>query len=320
MPIAEQFELTTISNGEYETVNPPQRMANTLNIAYGGYALATACKAATLSVDGPYHIYTVLGNYLGPASTDRPLRARVRTVRQTRSFATRQVEISQSAGEQGERICLIALVDFQIREKETLVAYSRSPSKTYTSWENCSTEADVHQKLLAEGKVSQDVLDEDSRTFGLVKNIFEYRPCPEGIFAQNVHGIAKNLALTQDELPLTQRSSADWIRCVEDLPKAMDHVALMAFTLDAFIASLPLTLNHRFLDDASACSSLDFALRIFNTDIDMARWHLREVTTNVGSEGRSYGESWLWDEDGNAVACMTQQCILRPKPKNKGRL
>jgi acyl-CoA thioesterase len=56
--------------------------------------------------------------------------------------------------------------------------------------------------------------------------------------------------------------------------------------------------------------------------VDLDKWHLRELKTNVGGGGRTYGESWVWDESGRAVACMTQQSILRPKGDGnvKGKL
>jgi acyl-CoA thioesterase len=79
------LELPTLKQtGEkaFEMINLPQKMGNPLDLAYGGYALAIACKAACLTVSEGYHLYSMLGNYLGPAYTDRPLRASVRVIRQ----------------------------------------------------------------------------------------------------------------------------------------------------------------------------------------------------------------------------------------------
>lgn len=96
--------------------------------------------------------------------------------------------------------------------------------------------------------------------------------------------------------------------------------------VDGAIAFLPLSFNHLFFDDVSAVSSLDFALRIFQNGkedaveggLDVNKWHLREMNTATASEGRSYSESWVWDEQGRAVACMSQQSILRPRLQGKG--
>ena len=82
--------------------------------------------------------------------------------------------------------------------------------------------------------------------------------------------------------------------------------------MDGALSFLPLAHNAMFLDDAGACSSLEFAFRLFDTDLDLTRWHLREMKTVTGGNGRTYSESRLWDSEGNMVANMTQQSILRP--------
>ncbi|KAJ4371459.1 hypothetical protein N0V83_004676 [Neocucurbitaria cava] len=317
LPFSEQFALKSLGQNEYETVYRPQRMGNPLNIAYGGYALATACKAACLSVPSGYHLYSMLGNYLGPAYTDRPLHASVRVIRQTRTFATRQIEISQQRSDSSsdeKRVCLIAIADFQVAEPASLLTYSRTPQNhPYPNWKDCPTQQEAFQKLLDEGKISKELLDAQAKSFSLLKNIFDQRAIPSGIFAQNLMGMAKHLPHTQDALPLPRRTTADWIRCKQSLASPTDHVANLAFLIDAAIAFTPLSFSHMFFDDVSAVSSLDFALRVFRNEVDMGRWHLREISTGVGAEGRTYGENWVFDEQGRAVACMSQQSILRPK-------
>jgi acyl-CoA thioesterase II len=315
--LTEQLAFKPQSNdNEFEAIHMPQQMGNPNNIAYGGYALATACKSAYLSVPSGYHLYSLLGHYLGPAYCDRPLRAKVRTVRQTRTFATRQVEVSQKTDDGKERVCLIALADFQVKEPATLLEFSRPPASTYTHYKDLPTEKECFQKLCDDGKISAKTLAAHTKTFGPMGAIFDQRPCPESIFAQNLFGIAKTLPTTQDHLPLTDRTSADWFRCREAIPTPADQLANLAFVIDSAIAFLPLGFSHLWFEDVAACSSLEFALRVFRNgdDVDLGQWHLRELSTKVGAEGRSYGESWVWDEAGRAVACMSQQSILRPPP------
>lgn len=329
-PFVEQlaFKPQGTNKNEFETIHPPQKMGNPANIAYGGYALATACKAAALSVPSNYHLYSFVGNYLGPAYADRPLRATVRTIRQTRTFATRQVEVSQKQDNGDLRVCLIALADFQTKEKASFMTYSKPPTKQYPNWKDCPTQQESHQKLLGEGKISQKLLALHAKMFSLLPSMYEQRQCPEGIFAQNLNGMAKTLDTTQDHLPLTRKSTADWFKCKQPLPTAVDHISNLTFLIDGAIAFVPLSFSKQWFDDIGACSSLDFALRIFqngkenDTDdgLDLHKWHLREMTTSAGSEGRTYSESWVWDEQGRAIACMSQQSIMRPPPGGKGKL
>lgn len=71
-------------------------MGNIANIAYGGWTLAIAANAAYQSAPPSYHLYSMLGHFLGPALTDRKLFCTVRKIRDTRTLATRQVEVSQA--------------------------------------------------------------------------------------------------------------------------------------------------------------------------------------------------------------------------------
>jgi acyl-CoA thioesterase II len=311
LTLTEQLALKPQSNSnEFETIHPPLPMGNPLNIAYGGYALAMACRSAYMSVPTGYHLYSMLGHFLGPAFADRPLRAKVRTIRQTRTFATRQVEVSQRRDDGGERVCLVAIADFQVQEPATLLEFSKPPSMEYTHHQGLPQQQDVYQKLLEDGKITKKMLDAHTKTFGLMNDTFDQRPCPESIFSQNLFGIAKSLPHTQDHLPVTDRTTSDWVRCYETMPTPTDHMSNLTFLIDGAIAFLALSFNH-----------LWFALRFFKSgdQVDLGQWHLRELKTKVGAEGRAFGESWIWDEQGRAVASMSQQSILRPAVK-KGKL
>jgi acyl-CoA thioesterase II len=324
-PLMDQLALREIGENEYEMINLPQKMGNPLEIAYGGYALTVACKAASLTVPEGYHVYSIQGNYLGPAYTDRPLRASVRIVRQTRTFATRQIEVSQpppgaSKNISEKRTCLLAVADFIVPEPSPMLCYSPSPLNSYPTWSDCPTPPTAFANLVADGKITQQLLDNYSTGFNLLTQLYEQRLCPTGIFAQNLYGIAKALPHTQDDIPPSSRTTADWIRCKERLSTPLDHIAALTFLTDTAIAFLPLSFNHLWIGDISAVSSLEFSLRFFVRDVDVNAWLLRELRTKVAGEGRSFGEAWVWDEAGRAVACMSQQSILRPMRKKGGKL
>ena len=262
-PFLKQFAVRDLGDNTFETITKPQRIGSPLNIAYGGYSLGLACKAAALSVPSGYHLYSMHGNYLGPASTDLQLVAKVKVIRQTRTFATRHVEVGQKL-ENGEfRVSLIGIADFQVAEEKTLLEYSRTPMNPYLKWQDCPMPAEIQQKLLDDGKVSKELLDMHVKGFSVFSSIFDQRIIPSAIFAQNLSGMAKSLPHSQDHLPIPKRTTADWFRCREPLPSAIDHVTNLAFFIDGAIAFQPLSFNHLWFDDVSATASLDFALRIF---------------------------------------------------------
>lgn len=314
----EQLAFKQLAENSWTTLHPPQRMGNALPIAYGGYALAVACKAACLSVPEGYQIYSFMGNYLGPAVTDRPLLATTRTIRQTRTFATRHVEVSQKQDDGKSRVCLFATADFQVKEKGSMFEYSRPPSKPYSDHAGLPSTLEAAANLLASGKISKSQHDAFAKTFAVNASLFTVHPCPEGIFAQNLTGLAKTLPHSQDALPLSSRTTADWFHSATPLATPIDHLAALAFYSDGALSFCPLSFSHLYLDDSAACSSLDFALRFFG-DVDLEKWNLREISTNAGSGGRTFSECWIWDEQGKAVASMSQQSIMRVLPE-KGKL
>ncbi|KAF2276685.1 Thioesterase/thiol ester dehydrase-isomerase [Westerdykella ornata] len=314
----------SLSPTTFTTIHPPRAMGNARPIAYGGFALAAAYKAAALTLLTPsetqpeYHLYSFTGNYLGPANNNHPLLTSVTTIRQTRTFATRLVQVSQQQDDGSTRNCLVALADFQVAEPASLLTYSAPPSRTYTHHSNLPDADTYNKQLVASGRVQPKHVEALNTAFAVLKRLFDTRQCPEGIFAQKLSGIAKHLPTTQDTLPLTEKSTADWLRARDPLPNQVENTALLAWMMDGALAFAPLTFSGLFLEDAGPTSSLDFALRVFTNRVDLERWHLRELRTAVGAEGRSYTESRLWDEGGRCVASMTQQSILRPKGEKKG--
>ncbi|KAF1997376.1 acyl-CoA thioesterase II [Amniculicola lignicola CBS 123094] len=307
---------TSSAPTDFETLYNPEHMGNAANIAYGGFALAMAAKGACLTVPKGYHLYSMLGHYLGPALTDRPLKCSVRTIRQTRTFATRQVEVKQMQDSGEDRTCLIALADFQVREPALLV-YSKPPSMKYTSWRELDRQSVQLHKAVESGKVSQKIIAIHKKLFAAFPRMYEVRPCPEGIFAQNISGMAKTNVTTQDSLPLDQKSNAEWYSAYAPFDSEADQMACLSWLMDGALSFSPLSFSHMFLDDASAVSSLDFALRLFSNDVDMTKWHLKEIQTHTGAEGRTYTEGRLYEEDGRCIASITQQSICRPKKDNK---
>ena len=89
------------------------------------------------------------------------------------------------------------------------------------------------------------------------------------------------------------------------------QLASLACILDSILSFLTVSHNNLFFEDVGACSSLDFALRVFTPCLKLSNRHLIEVSNYHAGSGRTFSESDLWTEEGTLVACMTQQVILR---------
>lgn len=320
---AECLAFKSLGENKWATLHPPQRMGNAANIAYGGFALAVAAQASCLTVPEGYYLYSLVGNFLGPALTDRPLLSSTRLVRKTRTFCTVQVEVTQQLDSGEERSVLVALGDFMAQEKGVVLEFSAPPRRKYSPPSSLGGMKEIARKLVEEGKIAQKTVDAFATSFAVMSQLFETRPCPEGIFGQNMNGVAKGVPTTQDGLHVTKKSTAEWARCCSALPPALQMTAL-AFYMDGALSFAPLSFSHMYLEDSAACSSLDFALRVFTKDVDISQWCLKEIITHAGAEGRTYSEGRLWDQEGRMVACMTQQSILRAWPEGakaaKGKL
>jgi acyl-CoA thioesterase II len=307
----QQVSLQKISDDEFVSNCNPGKMGNLDDIAYGGCTIGVGINAAYQTVKSGYHVYSILGHYLGPAFTDRNYQIKITPIRDTRSFATRLVEVKQEHTGV-PRTCSMFIMDFQTQEPASLLEYSATPSTNWPSAEASSHLEARMDELIAQGKMSSEVKDFRRILFGMMEKFFDGRSSLESVAAQNIYSMLSDLETTQDHLPLPEKTSGDWTRCKHPLLTEGEQIAALAFYMDGALSFLPLTHSHRSLADARTCSSLDFALRIMSNNVDFNKWHLREMKTIHGGEGRTYTEGRLWDEQGNMVASMTQQSILRP--------
>ncbi|OOF90099.1 hypothetical protein ASPCADRAFT_135443 [Aspergillus carbonarius ITEM 5010] len=296
----------------YISSSKPQRMGNAAPIAYGGYTIGLGIHAAYKIAPDGFHLYSAMGHYLRAVSTDTHLICTPTELRRTRNFVTYRVLIEQKIKSSDQpRLCMELLVDFH-KDEPSLLNYSTPPTQTYSHWQKCLPwESVIEDQWLKKGKISESEFQTFNTLFGLTRDLYETRPCPEGITGQNLMGMIKTVQTTQDQLSPTAKTSADWIRAKHPLQTEGEHIASTGFIMDGILSFLPLTHNHMFFDDADACSSLDFAFRIFSPTPKVDEWHLREVINHCAGYGRTYSESRLWDEQGNLIACMTQQSILR---------
>lgn len=281
-------------------------------IAYGGCTIAVAVSAAYSTVPPSFSPYSILGHFHGPASTEEKLHCSVEETRNTRTFATRRVQVKQKQPDGNFRICLELIADFHIQEP-SILEYSAPPTATWPMPEDCPTVEEHVETLRVSGGVTLAQATDFTRSLGPHLNFFETRSCPNGVAAENLSGAAKEVITTQETLPITSKTSAEWQRTKEILQSPTENFAALAFLMDGALSFVPLTHNHLWFDDVLACSTLDFALRLFEPSVKMDFWHLKERITLKGGSGRTYSEGRLWNDDGKLVASMTQQSILRLK-------
>lgn len=296
------------------SLEPPRTFGNHGGVAYGGCTLGIATRAACATAPEGYHLYSLVGQFLGPALSTSKLVCSVEKTRDTKTFATRRVVVRQEQPGGKLRACLEVLIDFH-SEEPALLSYSAQPTMRYSGPAKSSSVQELLDDAVGRGTRASNELSPpfDLSTFDAC---LELRYCPEGVAGQTVVGTSAPSPTDQDDRPVTERVSAEWVRTRQPLSSADERAAAHAFFMDG----LPFTViahNKLPLKEVGASLTLDFALRVFARDVDLSAWHLRERKTLAAGMGRAYSEARLWDHEGNLVASMTQQSILRGRAKGE---
>lgn len=312
--LKEQLAVYEIAPGEFMSQSPPGRMGNSLPIAYGGCTMGVAAAAACATVPASYHLYSLVGHYLGPGLLGLKMQCTVYSTRTTKTFATRRVEVKQTSPEGTTRVCMELIADFHTEEPAALT-YSAPPRRQYSGPEASPDLQYLSRILLSSGQISQSQAEMASATgmFGLIGKFFDTRHPTAGVAGQNLFGIAKHMPTDQDSLHITGKTSAEWIKTLDILESRAEKMAALAFVLDGALSFTSMAHSGLWFEDVGVDSTLDFAMRIFVPDVDLSHWHLRERNTVAAAVGRQFSESRMWDQSENLVASMTQQSILRPR-------
>jgi acyl-CoA thioesterase II len=324
----------------FESVVNPESLgrSNKDEAAFGGFAIGLAFHAACHTLS-PAQLSTatpqsMLGNFLAPVSTREPLRLSVSTIRDTRSFATRQV-IATQQNKQGKPpvVCHSTTIDFIVSPRNlTLLTYSLPMSKVHPHHSKLSDYTSVLRDMVKQKKVPEAALKMYLHRNDGYLDLFETKVSPGGVTYDTAGGSAVSELGPKSnhaKVPVWERNSANWFRLHHSPEKQSeddDKLTLsdrrlasacsLSFVLDMLVFA---TIMHSFFDfqDVSAAASMDFALRFHCDDLDTTRWHFRELTSPVAADERAYNEAKCWQEDSNGnmqlVATMTQAGIFRRK-------
>ncbi|KAL5001780.1 Thioesterase/thiol ester dehydrase-isomerase [Aspergillus recurvatus] len=279
--LKDQIAVEPVDTDRYRSVLPPIRMGDLADWAYGGNILAIAVQAAYATVTTGQHLYSISGYFVRPASPSQRLICRVERMRDTRTFQTRQLRVVQSRGK-AEQLCLIATADFHIDEPDEMVNYSARPQIPVPSSPAAETETENTP---------------EPGLYRILDMLMEVRPHSASGDGKDVSDIV----------------SAERFRVHGALHTEADRIAALAFYMDRGLAYIPANHSGYSLSKASACATLDFALRVLTHHVNLQDWHVAERQTCGAGNARALSEGRAFDGDGRLLAIMTQTTILRPK-------
>ena len=234
-PLADLLAVEKTEENVFATKKLPRPMGNTVPIAYGGCTTGYIVEAACMTVSDNFHIYSMLGNFLGPARIDRKVYCRVTPTRDTRTFATRRVIAFQLQDDGSERSCSECIIDFQVKEP-ALLTYSKTPPTVHGfgpyDRKHTASMGDVIERAVMDGRATREAAMAHSKLFDMLEEFFEWSQCLEGVSAQNALGLAKKSRTTQDHLPIQEKSSVEWMRLRGTVSTPAESAGAMAFLMD----------------------------------------------------------------------------------------
>lgn len=145
-------------------------------------------RAAHLSLgkESRQRIYSLQGCYTGPTATNRPVKLKVTSLRETRAFATRLVMVSQEVDGE-ERGCLSCIVDFYSSSGNEVLKYSAQPSQKVTHHSELMEITELHRSQVKQGVLSQVQADRVSGVTSFANRSSQdcRRPIDQNIEEQN---------------------------------------------------------------------------------------------------------------------------------------
>lgn len=235
-----------VTPARFHTNYNPVKMGNTADIAYGGCALAVAVNAAMATVEAQQHrqastpsaqgkagassrskaVYALSGNYLGPARVDRPFIADVESLRDTKTFATRLVRLSQRLDSGEERSCLVTIVDFVARsdlplQQRDILSFNTPPPKG-PHHSQLPLGSDWQEERVRKGEVPRKLLDISKVFFGTFTDVVKSKFSEDGILGPNLYGLMRDYQTAQEHLSLPEKNSTDWFQSTVKLDERKD--------------------------------------------------------------------------------------------------
>ncbi|PYH85230.1 hypothetical protein BO82DRAFT_371671 [Aspergillus uvarum CBS 121591] len=286
--LQDQIAVKPLGPDRFISLLSPTRMGDLADWVYGGNLLAIAISAAYATTNPGHHLYSLTGHFVRPASPSLKLICQVERIRDTRIFQTRHLRVFQE-GPTGDQLCLLATADYHIDETQEMVNYSAR--------QHC---APVATAAAATSKIQES---------GLYKYINRF---------MEVETLPANDRKAQGDI--TGIISAERFRLQTPLGSESAQLAALAFYMDRGLAYIPANHAGRSLLDASACATLEFALRVMTHRVDVGKWLVSEQQTCAAGGARAVSEGRVFDDGGRLVAVMTQTTILRPKSGERAKV
>ncbi len=250
---------------------------------FGGQILAQALSAAIQSTDSERQPHSLHCHFLRGGKVGLPIEFEVVRVRDGGSFSLRQVTALQDG-----KPMLMATISFQKPEsglQHQQEAPDMVPREAMISeweyWQQNNTERPELVYMRPDNFTALEILS-DFRPG--VNNPQPQEPCQHF-----------------------------WFKANGEPDQASDHYLIVAFLSDILLANTALHAHpHTLHHPEVMAASLDHALWFYG-DINASQWLYYDMHSPIGGGGRGLNHGYFYTEQGEIVACTSQEGLMRVK-------
>ncbi len=254
---------------------------------YGGQVIAQAMMAASETVSPSRLPNSIHGYFISAGDIRQDLLFDVENLRDGRSFSARRVNVTQAQG-----AILTAIASFQEQGQKSIEFADSMPENI------------PDPESLGSAKQLMEPYSEQS---AFAKYYAEKSPF-------DIRHVTQTIMLDADEKSARKDSGKQmvWMKVdgTVDVPQVM-HRAMLAMGCDQIM--LEPVLRRAGLSISTpgiSFASLDHSMWWYR-DIDINQWHLYVQDTPTAAHGRGLGQAKVFTQDGELVACMAQEAMIR---------
>lgn len=253
---------------------------------FGGQVLAQAVYAAYQTVPDDRFCHSLHAYFILPGNLQKPIRYKVRLIRDGRSFTTRYV-----TAEQDDIPIFLLSASFQL--EETGLGYQQ-PMPDVPHPDKVMSLEDIYNEF-------RDHLPEQVKRYLIRERPVTFKPT-----------VLPGLSEAAETPPLQNV----WFRC-NDVPAGLslrDFHSILSYVSDYNLLSTALHPHApRAHPGNTMMASIDHSIWIHRRPEDFAAWFLFNVEVQSNSNGRGFVTGKIFDQEGTLIATVAQEGLIRVK-------
>ena len=254
---------------------------------YGGQVIAQSLIAASKTVSPSRLPHSVHGYFIAAGDIRQDLLFDVETLRDGRSFSARRVNVTQSEGP-----ILTAIASFQ-EQGQAGVEFSDTMPQDVPAPETLTSAKELMEPYADKSPFAK---------FYAKKSPFDIRHVTPTIM----------LGADKDSAAHDSGKQLVWMKAdgVADVPQVM-HRAMLALGCDQVMMEPVLRRAGLSISTPGiSYASIDHSMW-WDRDVDINQWHLYVQDTPTAAHGRGLGVAKVYTQDGELVAAMAQEAMIR---------